>query len=262
MTIYMLILTAAMYLLGSIDYRTTMAYGCGSRLVGLPEALVIITFLKQKILFSWWTLTVSIMPFSYSYTSTFSSLLKLYFPNHIPTRPKTHQYWYFIGDGRDDLCYVVANGETRAWLNTGAGVIPDYYPLNEIAAGASVSLGDKVYLGDFTGEGRADYMIVGDGGKVYGLVNRLQQTTLAPRWLGSIVLAEGPAGAKQEEVRLVDMTGDGKVDYLLVGENGKVTLWENIGTGGKYQPGEGVVLCDRKFILSQNEPSILESLTT
>ncbi|KAI0908236.1 hypothetical protein F4823DRAFT_599838 [Ustulina deusta] len=164
--------------------------------------------------------------------------------NHVPQTEDSLFMVDLDGDGRDDLCYVVANGETRAWLNTGAGVIPDYYPLNEIAAGASVSLGDKVYLGDFTGEGRADYMIVGDGGKVYGLVNRLQQTTLAPRWLGSIVLAEGPAGAKQEEVRLVDMTGDGKVDYLLVGENGKVTLWENIGTGGKYQPGEGVVLCD------------------
>ncbi|KAJ8127625.1 hypothetical protein O1611_g6011 [Lasiodiplodia mahajangana] len=148
------------------------------------------------------------------------------------------------GDGRDDLLYVVAGGETKAWLNTGADKVPDYYRLDEIATGATAALGDTVYFGDFTGEGRADYMIVGDGGKVYGLVNRLQETTLAPRWLGSFVLAEGPDGAEQDEVRLVDMTGDGKVDYLLVGENGKVTLWENIGTGGKYQPGEGVVLCD------------------
>lgn len=41
------------------------------------------------------------------------------------------------------------------------------------------------------------------------------------------------------------MTGDGKVDYLLVdGKTGKITLWENTGTNGKYQPGEGVFLCD------------------
>ncbi|KAI0114417.1 hypothetical protein GGR51DRAFT_577451 [Nemania sp. FL0031] len=120
-----------------------------------------------------------------------------------------------------------------AWLNTGADIIPDYYPLEEIATGASATLDDKVYFGNFTGEVRADYMIVCDG-----------ETTLAPRWLGPFVLAERPDGAEQAEVRLVDMTGDGRVDYLLVGENGKVTLWENIGTGGKYQPGEGVVLCD------------------
>lgn len=134
-----------------------------------------------------------------------------------------------------------------AWLNTGADIIPDYYKLGVIASGGSASKGDTVILGDLTGEGRADYMIVGDGGKVNALVNRLQATTLAPRWLGAFTFAAGPDGAKQDQVRLVDMTGDGKVDYLLVDEKtGKVTLWENKGTGGKYQPGEGVILCDRK----------------
>ncbi|KAH8164209.1 hypothetical protein CIB48_g4019 [Xylaria polymorpha] len=139
------------------------------------------------------------------------------FSDDVEGIPKTEDALHMVdidGDGRDDLIYIYPNGATRAWLNTGAG------------------------------EGRADYMIVGEGGKVRGLVNRLQETTLAPRWLGSFVLAEGPDGAKQDEVRLVDLTGDGKVDYLLIGDAGKVTMWENLGTGGKYQPGEGVVLCD------------------
>ncbi|TGJ87370.1 hypothetical protein E0Z10_g1365 [Xylaria hypoxylon] len=150
------------------------------------------------------------------------------------------------GDGRDDFCLVnQKTGEVTAWLNTGADIMPDYYKLGIIATGSSVSKGDTVRLGDLTGEGRADYMIVGSGGKVNALINRLQETTLVPRWLEAFTFAEGPDGAEQEEVRLVDMTGDGKLDYVLVEKKtGKVTLWENLGTGGKYQPGEGVVLCD------------------
>lgn len=131
------------------------------------------------------------------------------------------------------------------WLNTGAGVVPDYHKLGVIATGASATKGEKIILGDFTGEGRSDYMIVGSGGKVDGLVNRLQQKTMIPRWLETITIAEGPDSAKQDQVRFADMTGDGKTDYMLVDEKtGKVTLWENVGTGGKYQPGEGVFLCN------------------
>ncbi|KAL3454210.1 hypothetical protein BJX65DRAFT_301996 [Aspergillus insuetus] len=150
------------------------------------------------------------------------------------------------GDGRADFCIVdLSTGEVTAWLNTGADIMPDYYKLGVIASGGSAAPGTTVYLGDFTGEGRADYMIAGEGGKVKALVNRLHETTLIPRWLEVFILAEGPDGAEQDQVRLVDMTGDGRVDYLLVDEKtGKVTLWENNGTGGKYQPGEGVILCD------------------
>lgn len=129
-------------------------------------------------------------------------------------------------------------------------MMPDYHKIGVIATGATATSSDTVILGDFTGNGRADYMIVGDGGKVTGLVNRLQEESLVPRWMSAVTLADGPSGAKQDQVRLVDFTGDGKVDYLLVDSKGKVTLWENIGSGGKYQPGEGVMLCDCKFCLS------------
>ncbi|KAI1133014.1 hypothetical protein F5Y10DRAFT_154929 [Nemania abortiva] len=139
------------------------------------------------------------------------------------------------GDGRDDFCLVnQSTGEVTAWLNTGTDIVPNYYKLGVIATGASFSEGNTIILGDLTGEGRADYMFVGDGGKVNALVNRPQSSTQVPRWLPAFTFAAGPDGAEQGQVRLVDMTDDGRVDYLLVDENtGKVTLWENIGTGGK-----------------------------
>ncbi|CAM1506043.1 Fc.00g056840.m01.CDS01 [Cosmosporella sp. VM-42] len=149
------------------------------------------------------------------------------------------------GDGRADLFIVSpTTGAVTAWLNTGADIIPDYHKLGVIASGASETSGDKVVLGDFTGEGRADYMIIGEGGKVTGLINRLQEMTLEPRWLPAVTIADGPDGVDQDEVRMVDMTGNGKVDYLSVSSSGKVSLWENLSTGGKYQIGEGVFLCD------------------
>ncbi|KAJ8124351.1 hypothetical protein O1611_g9289 [Lasiodiplodia mahajangana] len=139
------------------------------------------------------------------------------------------------GDGRADFCLVDQNtGEVTAWLNTGADVVPVYSSLGVIATGASFSKGDTLFLGDLTGEGRADYMFVGDGGKTTALVNHAQSSTQVPRWLSAFTFAAGPDGAEQDQVRLVDMTGDGKVDYLLVDETtGKVTLWENTGSGGR-----------------------------
>ncbi|KAL4867215.1 hypothetical protein BDV12DRAFT_198425 [Aspergillus spectabilis] len=140
------------------------------------------------------------------------------------------------GDGRAD--FTLVNQETG-----------EYRLIGVIATGASATKNDKVFLGDFTGEGRADYILVGKEGKAKAFVNRLQEgldeeSPLVPRWVGPFDFAEGPEGAEQEQVRLVDMTGDGKVDYLLIGKDGKTNLWENQGTGGKYQPGEGVILCD------------------
>ena len=140
-------------------------------------------------------------------------------------------------------------GAVTAWLNTGTDILPDYHKLGPIANGATASSKDKVVIADFTGEGRADYMIIGDGGKVTGLINRLNETTLVPQWLPAVTVADGPDGVDQDEVRLVDMSGDGKVDYLSISSKGKVSLWENVSTGGKYQPGDGVFLCDCKSYL-------------
>ncbi|KAL5340420.1 hypothetical protein BJX70DRAFT_107949 [Aspergillus crustosus] len=154
------------------------------------------------------------------------------------------------GDGRADFTLVNKDtGEVTGWLNTGVDDVPDYHRIGVIATGASATKNDKVFLADFTGHGRAGYVLVGQNGKAKAFVNRLQEgldsgSPLVPRWAGPFDFADGPDGAEQEQVRLVDMTGDGKADYLLIGKDGKTNLYENKGTGGKYQPGEGVFLCD------------------
>ncbi|KAF9887793.1 hypothetical protein FE257_009599 [Aspergillus nanangensis] len=163
----------------------------------------------------------------------------------VAVTPETLRMGDIDGDGRDD--FLVINEETGAvtgWLNTGAEDMPDYYKLGEIATGATATENDKILFGDLTGNGRADYIVVGETGKAVGLVNRMQGLTLLPRWLAAVTLREGPDGAEQEGVHFADITGNGQADYLLVGEQGSVAQWENVGTGGKYQEGEGVFLCD------------------
>jgi hypothetical protein len=137
-----------------------------------------------------------------------------------------------------------------AWINNGADVVPDWYKLDEIGDGTTATENDIVFLGDFTGNGRADYMIVGEDAKVTGLANRLQVDTIVPQWHTPVIVADGSDDVDQESVRLVDMTGNGQVDYMAVGAKGKLTFWENKGTGGKYQEGEGVILCDCESSLS------------
>lgn len=159
-----------------------------------------------------------------------------------------------IGDGRADLLLVDNDtGAVTAWLNGGPFDMPDWQKVGIIATGASKTVNDIVILGDFTGNGFADYMLVGKDGKVTGLANFIQERAFIPRWAPKVTIAEGPEGATQQYVRLMDVNGDGKADYLLYDKNGGSKLWLNAGKGGKWQVGDGVFLADRKlYIISSS----------
>lgn len=65
-------------------------------------------------------------------------------------------------------------------LNTGGEVMPDFYKIDVITTGASQANGDKVFLGDLTGEGRADYMILGSSGKTMRLLTACKKRLWSP----------------------------------------------------------------------------------
>ena len=116
-----------------------------------------------------------------------------------------------IGDGRADFLLVDPDsGEVTGWLNKGAEIMPDYHKLGVIASGRTAVSDDVVFMGDFTGEGRADYMVVSKDGIVSGYTNRLQEdTALIPRWLERLTLVDvsGLAEVPQAGVRMVDLNG-------------------------------------------------------
>ncbi|KAM0268869.1 hypothetical protein ACHAQH_009902 [Verticillium albo-atrum] len=158
----------------------------------------------------------------------------------------------FTGDGRDDFLLINQDtGEVRGWVNRGdkdLGDFPSFHALGVIASGRSHEDGvDKVILGDFTGKGRVDYLLVKAGGRTTGFINRLQKGSMIPAWDPEITVAGGPKGAnaRQAMVRLADLDGDGVMDYLLVDEeSGEVRIWQNLSTSGKYQAGEFTIFTD------------------
>lgn len=153
------------------------------------------------------------------------------------------------GDGRADFCMVnLDTGEVTGWLNRGVGKVPEYYRIPDfIATGDSKGEDDYVFLTDFTGEGRADYVLVHKNGDVTGFINRRDSDSVAPRWSFSVPVVTGVDEPDQDAVRMIDMDGDGKADYVGINHQGAVTMWRNKSTGGKYQKGDGVFLCDCEF---------------
>jgi hypothetical protein len=91
------------------------------------------------------------------------------------------------------------------------------------------------------GDGRDDYLYVGENGEVTafrnaGPISFTDSLHLAKvNWIPSGIVASG-VGAKRHEVLFADLNGDGRDDYLWVQTDGSVTAWIN---GGWTTQGDG-----------------------
>lgn len=100
-----------------------------------------------------------------------------------------------------------------------------------LIAGGTAWPGADVQFTDMDGDGKADYVIVGpDTGGVIGFVNKgAAAVTDASGWSTAVEWAGGAAPGST--VRLADINGDGKPDYLLVDPTtGATTAYLNNGT--------------------------------
>ncbi|MEU7977149.1 FG-GAP-like repeat-containing protein [Micromonospora sp. NPDC049081] len=129
------------------------------------------------------------------------------------------------GDGRDDYLAVGDQGQVKAWLNVlgGDGVGWDWR--GEVASGSAPR--DQVRFADLNGDGRDDYLVVGDQGQVRAWLNTGTGNGVA--WTSQGQVASG--SAPRDQVRFADLNGDGRDDYLVVGDQGQVRAWLNTGTG-------------------------------
>ncbi|WP_433832346.1 FG-GAP-like repeat-containing protein [Actinoplanes sp. CA-015351] len=129
------------------------------------------------------------------------------------------------GDGRDDYLAVGDQGQVRAWLNVRDGDSVGWDWRGEVAAGAGAR--DQVRFADLNGDGRDDYLVVGDQGDIRAWLNT--GTADAVSWAAQGEVARG-SGARAQ-LRFADLNGDGRDDYLVVGDLGEVKAWLNVGTG-------------------------------
>ena len=133
----------------------------------------------------------------------------------------------FTGDGKADI----------ARIDKKSGIVDLY--VNHGVADTSVA-GDGIRFGDFDGDGLDDYAYIDLQGRITLSLNGgpQAQTQHGWRWVtqnGGKPITGG-AGAKRQNIRLADINGDGKVDFLDVHDNGAVFCWIN-GGANKKAPG-------------------------
>lgn len=156
------------------------------------------------------------------------------------------------GDGYADFLIVFDGGAVDAWLNqknvppTDGGRI--WGSRSTIATGVGQP-GSKVRFADLNGDGKAEYIIQYDGGAADGYFNNgnIPENGKDRNWSKMGTIAAGVSD--QGPVQYADINGDGKADYLVVHDSGKVDAYINIcdwkprgdGNIGGSDPGDGNV---------------------
>ncbi|PQE05711.1 FG-GAP repeat domain-containing protein [Rutstroemia sp. NJR-2017a BVV2] len=137
------------------------------------------------------------------------------------------------GDGRDDYLWVhPATGAATLYLNGGYkdGAI-DWISKGQIATGIGESTG--VMFADINGDGRDDYLWVSNDGEVTAYINGGEQTGGGWSWTSLGVIAGQGTGGSSTTTRFADINGDGRADYIVVGSDGSLNAWLNVGPGDK-----------------------------
>ncbi|WP_406193940.1 FG-GAP-like repeat-containing protein [Kitasatospora sp. NBC_01560] len=135
----------------------------------------------------------------------------------------------FDGDGRADYLMINPDGSVDVWLNRGGDPAGNggWQGIGRVATGLTTQQ-EQVRFADFDGDGRTDYLVVEDSGAVKVWLNRGGDPAGAYGWYGIGQTATGVT-TDRSRVRLADLDGDGKADYLMINPDGSVHAWLNHG---------------------------------
>ncbi|GGM94295.1 hypothetical protein GCM10011609_34720 [Lentzea pudingi] len=156
----------------------------------------------------------------------------------------------FDGDDKADYVVVDPDGSVRVWLNKGGDrVVPaselpyeGWAPLGRVAAGVGVG-GNRVRMADMTNDGKAEYLAIRPDNSVSEWINkggdRVVPASELPYegWAYNGTVAAG-VGAQPGHVQFANFDGDGKADYIVVGDDGSLNVWlfDGGGVEGGWRP--------------------------
>lgn len=140
------------------------------------------------------------------------------------------------GDGRDDLVWL--DEDNAGWIhyreNKGIqdGVILWNDHRNPVKLDAALGVpAEAVRFADVNGDGRDDYLRVGESGAVHAYLN-LPTDDRWFRWEEHLNWAPGVSYGSRAKLRLADVNADRRADYLMVGGDGTVHAYINNGLDG------------------------------
>ncbi len=139
------------------------------------------------------------------------------------------------GDGKADYVWLdPTSGETICWINN---LPKPWSPAGTnnsiIASGAGKS--ESVFIADMNGDGMEDYMVVDPNN---GAVNIWWNYGPDNDWVNGWKfvpggqIASGVPHANWATLRFPDINGDGRADYVYIGQNGALGAWLNTGSPG------------------------------
>ncbi|CCT63634.1 related to acetylxylan esterase [Fusarium fujikuroi IMI 58289] len=142
------------------------------------------------------------------------------------------------GDGYADYVIVYEGGAVK-WARNTHNNGKDSSKKNwetetTIAPGPAGIPQDSTNIRDIDGDGKADYLVIYQGGAVKAFRNTLKEG--GRNWDDLGTIAPGIEGVAGEMIRFADMDGDGLADFLAVADDGSIRMWKNLGiTGTKGQ---------------------------
>ena len=133
-------------------------------------------------------------------------------------------------DGRADYLWVDEDkGSVIAYLNTGKGDDISWAPVNDGKPMAyGVGKATSVHFANIGGEKQVDYLYVDEhtgGVKLYENKGADDSAPGKWKWVGPTDIASGAPGADHWNVQFADMNGDGRDDYLAIGDHGALTAF-------------------------------------
>lgn len=104
------------------------------------------------------------------------------------------------------------------------------WTLNQYSSETSMGLCPDMRFGDINGDGLADLFCVDTDGSISAYLNGgAGDFPAEPLWI-SVGVIMPAQGYSNDMVRLADIDGDGRVDYLGIDSGGAVRGWRNVGT--------------------------------
>ena len=131
------------------------------------------------------------------------------------------------GDGRADYLFVEDSGAVQLYQNGG----PDgkggwlWIGPKQIATGVPGATQRDVFFADLDGNGRADYVVIGPKGELNMWLNMGSHSSYDLNWVPAGEIA---TGLGTPNISLVDITGDGRSDYMIWDRLGGLTGYLNV----------------------------------